>query len=308
MFICYPLKTLNLIEKEKTTQDVIFNVHLLKDISKVGFDAFTRYIFGRNISSIKNIDKIYSWSEFQVVERAFNYGIRKYSNIIINACQFYINYPIYFNSFVQDIDELGGYAPHKVLVNGRYYLRKCENIKYELGVSFRYAKIFEYKKQNTGNNIVVLGSYLIDETKNTLELVKIFDNIIFKSHPTVDNSNFKDQIERNTQVTNEDIYDLFPKALIIVGNASGSLVEAVACGVSVIVLARENELIPNPLVDFGKGEIWDIAFNKKELIDRCQQLLIYRKNNPDKINVIAAWYKDNFFIEPTKENISKVFF
>ena len=33
----------------------------------------------------------------------------------------------------------------------------------------------------------------------------------------------------------------------------------------------------------------------------------YKKNNPNEIYSISNWYKDNFFIEPTEKNISKVF-
>ena len=305
--LCYPFKTLRLFSKEKNKQDIVFNIHLLKDISKEGTGSFTRYILGKNIGKIKNISKIYSWSEFQVIERAFNYAIRKNSDIKVYACQFLVNYPVYFNMHVQDIDEFNGSAPHKVLVNGSYYLLEREKVDFQLGVSLRYQNIFDYQSQNIGSNVVLLGSYLIHETKNVLKLVSNIDTVIFKGHPEVGIDVFRDVMGENIKVTNESIYDLFPKAALIIGSATGSLAEAIACGVSVIVVARENELITNPLVDMGKGEMWDTAFNAIEVEQKIKKLLEFRNKNMDEIKIIATWYKDNFFIEPSEENIVKTF-
>ena len=307
LILYYPFKTLSQLVKEKNQQDASFNSHLLRDISKQQFDAFSRYIFGKNIAKISDISKIYSWSEFQVIERAFNYAIRKNSDIKVYACQFLVSYPVYFNMHVQDVDEFNGSAPHKVLVNGSYYLLEREKVDYQLGVSLRYQEIFEYQSQNLGSNVILLGSYFINETMNMLKLVSNLDAVIFKGHPAIDVDIFRDVMGKNIKVTNENIYNLFPETALIIGSATGSLAEAVACGVSVVVVAQENELITNPLVDMGKGKMWDIAFNAIEVEQKIKKLLEFRNKNMDEIKVIATWYKDNFFIEPTEENIVRAF-
>ena len=307
LYLCYPFKTLRLLFKEKNRRDIVFNIHLLRDISGQSIESFTRYILGKNISKVKNISKIYSWSEFQVVERSFNYAVRKNSNIKVYACQFLVSSPVYFNMHVQNIDELNGSAPHRVLVNGSHYLLERKKVDYQLGVSLRYQNIFEYQSQNSGSNVVLLGSYLINETMSMLKLVSDLDAAIFKGHPAVDIDVFRDVMGENIKVTNENIYNLFPKAALIIGSATGSLAEAIACGVSVVVVARENELITNPLVDMGKGKMWDIAFNAIEVEQKIKKLLEFRKENMDEIKCIAAWYKDNLFIEPNEENIVKAF-
>ena len=88
---------------------------------------------------------------------------------------------------------------------------------------------------------------------------------------------------------------------------SGTALEAVACGVSVVIIASSGRLNVNPLMDFGRGKIWDIAFHKNELKVKMNILLEFRKSNPKEIYSISKWYKDNFFIEPTEKNISKAF-
>ena len=80
-----------------------------------------------------------------------------------------------------------------------------------------------------------------------------------------------------------------------------------AVGVSVIIVNSQTNLTSNPLIDFGKGEIWDEVDNEKELLIKLNQLQEFRKNNPERIDEISKFYKDNFFVEPTEENILKVF-
>jgi hypothetical protein len=74
LIFLYPFKTLRLIQQENSETDRRFNQSLLEDIAVFNFESFTRYLFGKNIAQVKGITSIYSWSEFQVTERSFNYA------------------------------------------------------------------------------------------------------------------------------------------------------------------------------------------------------------------------------------------
>jgi len=108
-------------------------------------------------------------------------------------------------------------------------------------------------------------------------------------------------------VVENNIYELFKDTTIVISTASGTAVEAVACGISVIIIASQDNLTSNPLVEKGKGKIWDIAFSKDDVEKLYNKLLKYRKDNIEEIKEIALWYRDNFFVEPTEENIVKAF-
>ena len=307
LILNYPFKTLRLLQEKKSFEDELFNNELIKDIKNQQFDAFSRYVFGKNIAKLNKIKKIYSWSEFQVIERSFNYAIRNNNTTIqIIACQFFLNYETYFNTVVYDIDAVHKSAPHKVLVNGKYHLKSREKVVYDLGVSLRYKNIFEFNSEEDGKNIILLGSYIEKDTKYMLESIDSFKQIIFKSHPAVKISNFG-TLPKNIIVSDANIYELFKSCNIVIGTASGSLLEAVSCGKSVIVIASQNNFTVNPLVDLGKGKIWDIAFHPSELQKIYKKLLSYRMNHKDEIQTIALWYKENFFIQPTEKNIAKAF-
>lgn len=307
LVLVYPFKVLRLLQKEDSEIDKIFNESLIEDINNFNFESMTRYIFGKNISKIDTLQKIYSWSEFQVIERSFNYAIRKNNiNIELIALQFFINYEIYFNTFVDDLDYEMLSSPHKVYVNGKYYILKRKKIDYEVGVSLRYKSIYTFSGIKKEDDVLLLGSYFENDTKYMLESVKEFDSVVFKNHPAVDINRFG-KLSENIAISNENIYKLFETTKLVIGTASGTAVEAVACGVSVIIIASQDNLTANPLVEYGKGKIWDIAFSKDEIGLLYNQLLNYRENNKEEIRKISQWYKDNFFVEPTEENIIKVF-
>ena len=307
MILKYPFKTLRLIQKEHNITDEIFNQCLILDIANINFDSFSKYLFGQNISNINNIEKIYSWSEFQVTERSFNYGIRtNNTNIKIIACQFFLNYETYFNTYVEDIDYDQKTSPHTVLVNGKYYILDRKKVFYKEGVSLRYNDIFLFDKEINYKNIILLGSYIVKDTQNMLNNISSFKNILFKNHPAVNINRFG-ELNNNITIVQDNIYELFENASIVIGTASGTCVEAVACGISVIVIASQDNLTANPLVDYGKGEIWDIAFSKDDVQRLYNELIEYRLNNYIKIKQIASWYKNNFFTEPTDKNIIDLF-
>jgi len=307
LIFIYPFKTLRLLRQEQSATDSLFNQALLNDIKLFGFDAFTRYLFGKNLAKIKTIRTIFSWSEFQVIERSFNFGIRQNNtHIKIIGCQFFINYETYFNAYIDDLDYEMLSSPHKVLVNGKYYVLERQKVIYSTGVSLRYKNIFNFSGIQQEKNILLLGSYIEEDTHYLLQSVKPFENVVFKNHPAVDINHFG-VLPNNITLSDDTIYTLFKNAKLVISTASGTAVEAIACGISIIIIASQNNLTANPLVEYGKGEMWDIAFSKDDVTELYNKLTLFRKTNISRINEIALWYRDNFFIEPTEKNIMCAF-
>mgnify|MGYP000020461458 CR=1 FL=1 len=306
-YLSYPFKTLRLLIKEKDRDDVIYNHSLIMDISNFGLDSFTRYIFGKNIAKIKNISRIYSWSEFHALERTFNYAIREIGKIKIYACQFFINYHNYFSTYIHKIDNINNCAPHVVLLNGKNGFQGEEGVEYRPGVALRYSKLFSYEKTFTGNKIVIMGSYSVSTTNNLLKLTNQISPVYLKNHPAVPLSSLNKSLINGIKILNNDIYEIFSDTKIVVGTFSGALLEAVACGISVIIIKTDGELLMNPLTDFGKGKIWNMASNEEDLTKCFNSLIRFREENITVIDLISNWYRDKFFIEPTEINILKAF-
>jgi len=308
MIIKYPFKVLNLKQKKSSYLNKLFNYSLIEDLNSNNFSSFARYILGSKLSKIDKLEKIYSWCEFQTIERSFNYSIRKNNQSLrLIGLQFYINYETYFNTYIDDFEYNNLTSPHSILVNGKYFILKRKNIKYDIGVSLRYNGIFSFKGVVEEKNILLVGSYIISDTKYLLNCATKFSNLIFKNHPAIDISRLND-LPKNINVSNDSIYKLFKNTkLVILTSASGVAVEAVSCGLSVIIVASQNNLTANPLTDKGRGKIWDLAFNIDEIDKIYKKLIEFRSHNKDEILAIASWYKKNFFVEPTEQNIIKTF-
>lgn len=308
MIIKYPFQVFNLKQKGKSEIDRIFNISLIEDINHFSFNTLTRFILGKNLSKIKSIKKIYSWYEFQVIERSFNYGIKKNCNHIELIGLFITLNSKTLYSFAEDIDHDMMSSPHKILVHGKYHtINRGKKIKYAQGVSLRYQNVFSFKGIRDEKNILLLGSYQVSDTKFMLDSVKAFDRIIFKNHPAVDIKRFG-KLSENIEIANQSIYNLFENTKIVIGtSSSGSNLEAVSCGLSVIIVASQENYTENPLVNKGQGKIWDIAFNANQINEIYKKLSNYREQNKSEIIEISEWYKDNFFVEPTEKNIVKVF-
>ena len=308
ILIKYPLSVLNLRQIEKNENDEIFNYSLFEDINYFSFNSITRFILGKNLSKINSIKKVYSWYEFQVIERSFNYAIKKNCNHI-KISGFFItlnNQTLY--SFADDIDHSMMTTPHKILINSKYHkLNRGKKVNYGMGVSLRYQNIFNFKGTKEENDILVLGSYSIQDTKYVINNLKKFDKVLFKNHPAIPIEQFKD-LPKNVSVTDQNIQKLFESTKIVIGtSSSGSNLEAVACGLSVIIVPSQHNYTENPLVDKGLGKIWDIATNEEEIYKVYKELSEYRNKNQTEIVEIAKWYKLNFFIEPTENNILRAF-
>lgn len=308
MIAKYPFKALNLKQKNNNDLDKVFNNSLLKDINCNSFSSLTRYVLGKKLSKINTIKKIYSWCEFQTIERSFNYALRRNNNeLTLIGLQFYINYETYFNTYIDDIDYDNLTSPHLILVNGKYFILERKKIKYQTGVSLRYKEIFSFKSNEKEKNVLLIGSYIVSDTNYLLNCSNKFSNLIFKNHPAV-NIERLNKLPRNIKVSNESVYKLFKSAnLVILTAASGVAAEAVSCGLSVIILASQNNLTANPLIEKGRGKIWDLAFNIDEIESIYKKLTEFRSLNKSEIMDIASWYRKSFFIEPTEQNILNTF-
>ena len=131
--------------------------------------------------------------------------------------------------------------------------------------------------------------------------------MLFSSQEATNEQQFNFYNKSNWDVIYDNLYDLFKKTNIVITTTSGTALESVACGISVIMIASSETFVINPLVDYGKGKIWDIVYNEEGFMEKVNSLLVYSKDNPEEIDSISNWYRDNFFIEPTEINISKAF-
>jgi len=310
--VLYPFKIKKVFEQYKN-ENFVFDYSLIDSINGNEFQSFVRYIVGKKINNNNSFTKVLSWCEYQDIDKAFYKGIKEVQNdIYIYGCQFLVSYDSWLNFSIPKSEEKYALTPDVVLTNGVYYLNHI-GLNKKVGVSLRYQHIFNTKViQRKEEYILVLGSFIKDETVNLIKIVNKFDTslkVILRLHPTHSFNMYKKYINTEWVLSvNESMSDVMDKSYMVITNgATGTSLESVCMGKSTIIMSNKKGFNSIPLVDYGKGKIWDVAFSKNDVKILYNNLLDYRNSNAEELKEIATWYKGNFFVEPTEENIIKAF-
>ena len=310
--VVYPFKIKKVFSKFQG-DNLVFDYALIDSLNGSDFKSYIRYIVGKKLSKEYHFEKIISWCEYQDIDKAFYKGIHERgNNTTIYGCQFLIPYDSWLNFFIPKSEKKFNLTPDKVLTNGKYYLDFID-IDKRLGASLRYKHIFDKEIYNIKEEyILILGSFIMDETLELIKMVKegnLNSKIIIRLHPTHNFDSYRAYIEDNWILSeNEPLSNVLNKSFMIITNgATGTSLETVCRAKSTIIVGNRYKFNSIPLVEYGKGKIWDIAFSKDDVEKLYNKLLKYRKDNIEEIKEIALWYRDNFFVEPIEENIVKAF-
>jgi len=316
--LIYPISVLTFINKidEDSYESKLLKSEIINNLADIAYFRFSRYLQGKNISrlSYESI-KLISWYENQTIDKNLYKGVRDGGGKTkIYGAQPFLAPRIILNVLVDESEVKFGIVPDKILVNGSYFMPKETNLDFEVGASFRYKKIFTtiIDRENQ-NNILILLSHLMEDTLNILNVVGeanlSLKNIIVKVHPSAPIKKIKSLFPANTIVNDDDLYGLFKKTKIVIGAASGSLVEAASLGIPVISIKNIERFDYNSLPSYGKGVIWDEVVNNNEFEKLLTMFESALKNTSEKAKIkkVAEEYKNMFFCPPTDKNIMKAY-
>ena len=302
--------------REDTYEAKLLKAELIDNLRFTTFLKFSRYLQGRKIASLvcEKI-KLISWFENQTIDKNLYKGIREGENKIkIYGAQPFIFSKSILNILADENEAKFGVVPDRMVVSGSYFIPEDSALDFVVGPSFRYKKLFTAAlDEKNRSNIVILLPYFAEDAENILNLLnktKIpVRNIIVKAHPATPTERFKCIIPKGAKVSSADAYEIFRTAKIVIGAASGTLIEAVSLGIPVICIKGVQGFDYNPLLVYGKGIIWDEAVNTRDL-ERLLATFESALNNIDEldgIKKIASKYKNMFFCEPSDESIIKVY-
>ncbi|OGL45887.1 MAG: hypothetical protein A2W05_03020 [Candidatus Schekmanbacteria bacterium RBG_16_38_10] len=314
----YPIDVLIFVRniREDTYEAKLLKAELIDNLRFTTFLKFSRYLQGRKIASLvcEKI-KLISWFENQTIDKNLYKGIREGENKIkIYGAQPFIFSKSILNILADENEAKFGVVPDRMVVSGSYFIPEDSALDFVVGPSFRYKKLFTAAlDEKNRSNIVILLPYFAEDAENILNLLnktKIpVRNIIVKAHPATPTERFKCIIPKGAKVSSADAYEIFRTAKIVIGAASGTLIEAVSLGIPVICIKGVQGFDYNPLLVYGKGIIWDEAVNTRDL-ERLLATFESALNNIDEldgIKKIASKYKNMFFCEPSDESIIKVY-
>jgi len=307
----YMLKLLRSLGIDKKDRQA-FDFLIWSDINGTNFFGTMRYFFGINIASqIGDGSKLIQWYEGQPFEKCLNRALReKEASIKIYGTQLFIYPPELLNAYI-DVNEFNFHLPDKILVNGDYY--KDNNHKLEVGPSIRYSRLFEHEILNiSSGKILVLLSYFMESNILILNLLRKIESdpdieFSIKLHPSTQLDSIIDLFPKKFTLVKENIYDLFSNHYLVLGASTGAQVEAVACGIPVVLVSNGEEIDYSYLPEFCKDILWDIAFDLESFQNAKTKLMKRLENDDQERLEMIQRVRSELFCEPTIEMVTNAF-
>jgi hypothetical protein len=314
--LVYPWRVLKFAQKLNADDRSagLVRYEMIDTLDQATFKNFSRYLQGKRIAELPyNKIKVISWYENQVIDKNLYKGLRANKNkVTIYGAQLFLIHQHILNVFPDENEKIFGIIPDHIIVNGPYFIPRNSKLNYTIGPSLRYTKIFKQSMNHKkGENILVLLPYSANETEDILRLISGLENmknkILIKAHPANSIERYKNLLPQGCKVVSEDIYSLFEVSKVVVGSASGSLVEAASMGIPVISVMDRRAWDTNYLPDYGRGIIWGEVSSVEELKRQINIFSNINDNESKKMNDIVKTYRNMFFCEPTKGKIIEAF-
>ena len=311
--IFYPFFVFRLIRSLGNEVEDRLAKFALYTFSGLSSETYFRLIYGEKLSRLTNSKiKCISWYENQALDKCFYRGLRKYSGeVLIYGAQLFLWPPGHLNLHADEQEIKFEVVPDKVLVNGSYFMEKDSKVNFHLGPALRYGRIFQSQAApSSKEDILVLLPYWEYEISNILDCLKGLPckgMIKMKFHPSTNVSKYSKLMNENVHIVQGDIYSQFEQVRMVIGAATGALVEAASLGIPVVNIVNKTHFPQMYFPDFGKGVLWDTAATNAELSRLIEKFDYTLKNEEVKLTESAVKMKEMFFCEPTEEKIIEAF-
>ena len=306
--LIYPGLVIGLLKSIPWTREGSFiRVALVNGLNYGNLSGAVRYLVGRRlVPLLPEKARCLQWFENQTFERCFNRGLREAGTIMpVYGAQLFLWPPEIINIHV-DRNEPAAHKPDIILVNGAYYKQENIDVPCKIGPSLRYARLFEtcIMAPESNKKTLVMLSQLEPEARFSIELAirsEPVEKLMFKPHPTL---NQKMLLPAESAIIEGDLYDAFRETSLVIGSSSGTLVEAAAIGIPVIVANKQNAVNYTEMPDIGRGLLWDYASSVKEVQEakiRLQNAVLYKKE--ERLAAIET-LRSELFNRPTLDGIT----
>ena len=314
----YPFAAISLAGKKFGEYDHLLREEVVETLDRVQFFSYIRYLVGRKLYMLNDRKlKVISWYENQVIDKLLNRGIRESGReSIIYGCQFFVKFPLFSSLYPLTAELTHDVLPDEMLVSGRCYANENPDLSIKQGISPRYGYVFDVDLDRRGisnrNGMLVLLTYYKNESIQIIKLVEALNKnrasrkITVKLHPNHLLVRSRDY-PASWQYTEESEGALFSNSSIVVTGSTSAAMEAAVMGCSVIIIGSNEGLTFNPMPEYGKGKIWDMAFDTVKLAQSIDRLSRYRSENPDKIVEMAGELREMFFTKATEQKYVELF-
>jgi len=261
------------------------------------------------------------WSENQVVDKGWNAGVRTcFPEAQSIGYQGYAVTPHYLVMYPTETEWAAAVLPQKIAVIGEDFIksrkRYCPQQEVIVAPAFRFSKIHSYKPEprNDGDSTVLVA--MPKDLDEAADIIKSLSGAslhlkdarwLLKLHPTQNMAALRQRaggFPQALQLQDESFDQLLPRVDLVITSASSVGMEAIACGIPVIIIAGSQGLVHNPIPEEISHEIWQLCHSSEEV---CEAINRYLKTcstaDRERLAQIGAKIRTAYFEPVTPEGI-----
>jgi len=297
-----------------------------KDISSV-FESILTY---RYISRFKeagfSVRLAIDWFEGQNLDKAWCMGFKRYfPNSKLIGYRPNESFPFYLSTFPIPIESEANLLPDIFAIQGKAtHYTLCEfmpNLKSITIPSFKSEFIWSFKRAFKVNNILKILVALpisVESSKSIIEKSLMIstmpgnDNIklTFKSHPAQSIKKIQASLgsqSRQVFFTKEKSFPgLLSENDLLITEASSTCLEAMACGIPVVMMQNEEGLTFDSIPEMVSETMFRKVRSKNELINAIEFFAKASLDNPDQFMIEGQKVREDYFEPVSKEGVRRL--
>lgn len=269
------------------------------------------------------------WFEGQVIDKAWNLAFKEYfpeaKRIGYRAFE---SYPFYLCSYPTAIEREADVIPDVLAVQGRGTIPTVREFFPDLEVilipSFRSRQVWEFNPHNLDRNeftvLVALPISVAVSVRMVRQLIEANDSIdlqnksinyIFKPHPTVSIDKIVGELKMSFPGTflfskEKSFPEMLARANLLITGFSSCFLEALACGVPVIMMENDVGLTYDPAPKAVPNCLYAKVRTQKQLSDGIKSFATLTPEEQKRLKVDGDKIKEDYFEPITKEGIDRL--
>lgn len=297
-------------------------------------DSLLTYRFIKRLSEKKiRVRLSIDWFEGQVLDKAWNLAFKRYfpevKRIGFRGCG---NFSLYLCSFPTAFERMAGVIPDSFAVPGKGLISAVSEFLQDADVivvpAFRTQHVWENSFINPDGKssdqiFIILITFPID-VKITNKIIRLlleaFPGVncetkkvqyILKIHPAcpIDDeyNRLISALPESFLLTDEKSFSkLIGQANLLISEASGTCLEALACGVPVVVIHNNEGLTYDPIPVSIPDQLYMNVISAEELAFAIDFYINSSSNKKEEQRSQGKWVKENYFEPLTGEGINKL--
>lgn len=300
-----------------------------RDVATVIESILTFRFIGRLRQKQIRLRLAIDWFEGQAIDKAWNMALKIYYPKVKR-----IGYrpasciPFYLCTYPIESERDAGVIPDAITVQGRGAIDAVREFMPGLDIllvpSLRSGHVWEHKKAVSKNGCFVVLVALpisidvsgrivncLNDVLDSLSEINHKTKFIIKLHPANSMDEFEKDIKHSIsdklEFTNEKSFPrLLEMANLLITEASSTCLEALGCGVPVIMMENEEGLTYDPVPDSIPEKMIRKTRNSRQLTEALEYFMNLSREERDEQIIYGETIRANFFEPATRDGINRL--